>query len=74
MIAPVLEDIAAEYEGRLKVVKVNVDENPALAAQFQIRSIPTLYFMRDGRPVSKLIGLQSRSDLSAAIDALLASA
>jgi len=72
MIAPVLEEIAEQYDGKLRVVKVNVDESPITAAQFGIQSIPTLYFIRDGRPIGRLVGLQSRNALATAIDELLA--
>lgn len=74
MIAPILDDIAAQYDGKLRVVKVNVDENPTTAAQFQIHSIPTLFFVQDGKPIRRLSGLHSRHDLSRTIDELLASA
>jgi thioredoxin 2 len=56
MVAPVLEDLAAEHAGRLKVVKVNVDEEPALGRRFDARSIPLLVVMRDGREVDRIVG------------------
>jgi len=63
MIAPILEDTAAEYEGRLKVVKVNVDENRRLASQFGIMSIPTLILFKDGQAVERLVGILSKKKL-----------
>lgn len=56
MIAPALEEIAASYQGKLKVVKVNVDDNPRLSATYQIMSIPTLVLFKNGKPVDSVIG------------------
>ncbi len=56
MIAPALEEIAASHQGKLKVVKVNVDENPRLSATYQIMSIPTLILFKNGKPVDSVIG------------------
>jgi thioredoxin 1 len=56
MIVPVIEEIAEAYQGRLKVVKVNVDENPRLSASYQILSIPTMILFKDGQPVDSIIG------------------
>ena len=50
-IAPIVDQLAAEYDGRLKVVKINVDENQELAAQMRVQSIPAVYAFKDGRPV-----------------------
>lgn len=58
MVAPVLEELAQKYAGRLKVVKVNVDEAPGAAARFQAQSIPTLVLMRDGEVVERVVGAQ----------------
>ena len=70
-IAPVLEELAAQYGERLTVAKLNVDENPVKPAAFGIRSIPTLILFRDGQPVQTLVGVQPKSALKAAIDAQL---
>ena len=56
IVGPILEQLAEEFAGRLKVVKVNVDENPRLAQQFDARSIPTLVVLRDGRAVDRIVG------------------
>ncbi len=64
-VGPILEQLAREYAGRLKVVKVNVDENPALAQAFDARSIPTLVVIRDGRPVDRIVGAMPKPDLVA---------
>ncbi len=56
MVAPVLEQIAKEYEGLVKIVKVNVDENPNLAGKYGIMSIPTLMIFKGGRVVEQLVG------------------
>ena len=56
MIAPVLEDLAQRHAGRLKVVKVDVDREPALAARFAAQSIPLLVVLRDGREVDRIVG------------------
>jgi len=56
MMAPVVEEIATEYAGKLKVVKVDVDQNPQLAAKFEIMSIPTLILFKNGAPADKIIG------------------
>ncbi|GHU08475.1 thioredoxin [Spirochaetia bacterium] len=63
MIAPVLDEIAAEYSGRLKLGKVNVDEEEALAARHDIVSIPTMVVYKDGAPVTKQVGATSRHDI-----------
>ena len=57
MLAPVLEEIAVEQADRLKVAKVNIDDQPALAAQFDIRAIPTLLFFADGEARHQLVGV-----------------
>lgn len=64
-VSPILEELARDYAGRLKVVKVNVDENPQLAALFEARSIPTMLVIRDGRVVDRVVGAMPKPDLTA---------
>jgi len=71
MIAPLLAELAAEYQGRLAVGKLNVDENRQSAARFGIRSIPTLLFLRDGVWVDQIVGAHPKSAIKAKIDQLL---
>jgi thioredoxin 2 len=72
MVAPVLERLAVRYAGRLKVVKVNVDDSPRTAATYDARSIPTLLLMREGKVVDRVVGAQPEPVLAKAIDAALA--
>ena len=71
MIAPALDDSAESYAGRLNVAKVNVDENQALAARYQVRGIPTLMLFKKGEVVATKIGAMSKSQLAAFLDANL---
>jgi thioredoxin 1 len=71
VIAPVLEELAGEYSGRLAVGKVNVDENRQTAAKFGIRSIPTLLFFKDGSRVDQVIGAHPKGTIKAKIEQLL---
>jgi thioredoxin 2 len=64
-VSPMLAELARDYAGRLKVVKVNVDENPQLAAAFQARSIPTMVVIRDGRMMDRVVGAVPKGDLTA---------
>ncbi len=71
MIAPMIEELADEFEGRAKITKVDVDNNPQTAMQFGIRSIPTLLFFKDGEVVDQLIGASSKKTLSEKLEALV---
>lgn len=71
MVAPVLERLSVRYSGRVKVVKVNVDENPHTAARYDARSIPTLAMVRNGKMVARIVGAQPEPALASRIDALL---
>ena len=71
MIAPVLEEIAQEYDGKAKIVKINIDDNQDTPAQFGVRSIPTLILFKNGNEVEKIIGAQSKDKLKAMIDSAL---
>ena len=70
-IAPVIEEVAAEYEGKAVVAKCNVDDAEDAPMQYGIRSIPTLRFFKNGELVDRHVGVISKADLSAKIDALL---
>ncbi len=74
MIAPTLEALAVEYAGRVKVGKLNVDENEDLAARYDIRSIPTLLVFRDGKVVDQRVGALPRSELVPLLDRQVAAA
>ena len=63
MLAPTIEEIAEEADGRAYVGKVNVDEEPQLALQYGVRSIPTLIFFRDGKEVNRMVGVQDKEDI-----------
>jgi len=69
MIAPIIEEVAKEYEGKAKVGKVDVDASPNTAGQFSVQSIPTLVFFKDGKEVDRVIGFQGKDALKAKIDA-----
>ncbi len=71
MIAPILDDIASEYAGRLKVCKVDVDANPGVPEKFGIRGIPTLIIFKDGNAVETKVGALSKSQLAQFIDGCL---
>lgn len=62
-IGPVLDDLAPEYAGKVKVAKINVDEEPSLAQAFQVRGIPTLYAMQDGEVIDQMVGWGGRKRL-----------
>lgn len=64
MIAPALEEIAAEMEGKVKVVKLNIDENPGVASKLGIRSIPTLIIFKDGKAAAQKVGAAPKGELS----------
>jgi len=67
-VSPVIEELAGEYQGRLRVAKVNVDENPEAPDRFGIRSIPTLMLFKDGELKEKVVGVQSKSQLNGLIN------
>ena len=72
MVAPVLEEIAGEREGSLKVVKLNVDDNQQTAAQFEVLSIPTLILFKHGQVAAKVIGAMPKKRLEAQLEPALA--
>ena len=72
MIAPILDDVATGYEGKLKIAKMNVDENREIPAKFGIRGIPTLMIFKDGELAATKVGALSKSQLTAFIDQQLA--
>ncbi|HEY8347973.1 MAG TPA: thioredoxin [Symbiobacteriaceae bacterium] len=72
MIAPIVDELAAEYEGTVKVGKLNVDENQEVAGRYGVMSIPTLMVFRNGQPVERIVGFMPKKELKARIDAALA--
>lgn len=71
MVTPTIEELAKEYEGKAKFVKVNTDENSELATQYKIRGIPTLMFIKGGQVVDQVVGAVAKGQLKAKLDSLL---
>ncbi len=71
MVAPTVAELAKEYEGKAKFVKVNTDENQDLATRYKIRGIPTLMFFKNGKLVDQIIGAVPKAQLKAKLDTLL---
>jgi thioredoxin 1 len=72
MIAPVLDELAAEYDGKIKIGKVDIDTQQALAAQYGVRAIPTLLLFKGGQVTEQMVGARSKRDLKASFDKALA--
>jgi thioredoxin 1 len=72
MLAPVLDELAGEYDGKVKIGKVNIDEFQQLAINYGINSIPTLLFFKNGQVADQVIGMRSKRDLKASFDRVLA--
>ena len=70
-IAPMIEEIAGEYEGRAKVAKIDMDQNRELAAQLQIQAVPTLLFFKGGEVVDRVIGVKPKTELTQRLDGLI---
>lgn len=70
-IAPIVEELSTDFQGKLKVCKLNVDENPGLAGKYGVMSIPSLIIFKGGEPVERLVGLQPKESLSEKIEAIL---
>ena len=71
MITPILDDLVSEYDGKLKIAKLNIDENPQTPTKFGIRGIPTLMIFKDGNPEATKVGALSKSQLTAFIDSTI---
>ena len=72
MIAPVLDELAGEYDGRVKIGKVNIDEFQQIAINYNINSIPTLLFFKNGQVADQVVGMRSKRDLKNSLDRVLA--
>ncbi len=68
MIAPMIDELATEYDGKANVGKINIDNEPDLAVRFNVNSIPTLLIIKDGEEAKRFIGVTSKSDVAAALD------
>jgi thioredoxin 1 len=71
MIAPTIEELAIEYDGKLKICKLNTDENPDVAGKYQIMGIPSLLFFKDGKLIDKIVGAASKKQFKDKIDSVL---
>ncbi len=67
-IAPIVEELAAEYQSKVKIGKLNVDENPKTATQYGIRGIPTLLLFKDGKVVQQMVGVKSKTEIQKIMD------
>jgi thioredoxin 2 len=74
MIAPVVEELAAEMAGQVRVAKLNVDENPATAARFNVRSIPALLILRAGREIDRIVGVQPKPEIARRVKQVIGAA
>jgi thioredoxin 1 len=72
MVAPLVDELANEYEGKIAFLKVNVDDNPQIAGQYGVMSIPTLIIFKNGQPVSNIVGFRPKAELKKNIDTALA--
>jgi thioredoxin 1 len=72
MVAPVVEELSSDYDGKVKFVKLNTDDNPKISAQFGIRSIPTLLIFKNGEVAGQVVGFRPKSDLAKHLDSALA--
>ena len=72
MLAPVIEELAKEYTGKIKVTKINTDEHPNAASRFKISAIPTLLFFKGGKVAEQLVGVHSKAEIKKTLDSLLA--
>ncbi len=71
MIAPILEELADEYSGRISITRMDVDHNPKTAAKYGIMSIPTLLIFKKGEPLSNIVGLRPKKELKQSLDAAI---
>ncbi len=71
MIAPIVEELATEYEGKVSFVKVNVDENPQVSMKYGIRSIPALLVFKNGQPIDQIVGAVPKREVKKHVDAAL---
>jgi thioredoxin 2 len=72
MIAPIVDQLATELAGRVRVVKLNVDDNPQTASRFDLRSIPTLLVLKDGREIDRLVGVRPKQEIMRRLEKVIA--
>lgn len=70
-IAPIIDELSGEYAGRVGFGKVNVDENPKVATEYGVRSIPTMLIFKGGKPVTQIVGLRPKAELKKQLDSVL---
>ena len=71
MVAPVVEELASDYDGQVSFIKINVDDNPQLASQYGVMSIPTLIIFKEGQPVSNIVGFRPKNELKKSLEEAL---
>lgn len=72
IVSPIIDELSEEFEGKIKVGKMNVDENPKMASNYGVMSIPNIVFFKDGKPVKTMIGAQSKENYKQGIEQILA--
>ena len=72
MVAPIIDELAVEYKDKVKVMKLNTDENPEIAGKYQVMSIPTILIFKNGQPVERLVGAMPKRKFKEVLDSLLA--
>jgi thioredoxin 1 len=71
-VAPILEDLATEYDGKVQIVKVNVDEEPMLSGQYGVQAIPTMIVFKNGKEIERVIGARGKNDLRTSFNQAIA--
>lgn len=71
MVGPIVEELALDNQGRIQVAKLNVDENQVLSSRFNVRSIPTLLFFKNGQEIKRIVGAQGKAQLQKIVDEVL---